>query len=258
MTLCNQPLLATIVGLAVAGLTPLSGALGDVISLNPAADNTLYIHPTGDLSNGAGPHMFVGVNRRGAADGIRRALVRFDLSGIPAGSTISQVQLTLTQTRAQGSTIPVSLHRLTASWGESTSDSGPFSGGAGDVARPGDATWIHRFADNNNPVFWSRPGGDFISAGSSTTNVSASLGTFTWPSTPTLVQDAQRWLDNPEQNFGWIIKSNEVGSGQARRFSTRESPTTSERPVLVVTYIIPSPTGASLLAGMLLLRRRRN
>ena len=49
-------------GAAVA-LTLGASARADTLSLFPSADNTLYIHETGDLSNGSGTSMFFGVNR---------------------------------------------------------------------------------------------------------------------------------------------------------------------------------------------------
>src|SRR5437867_2966685 len=57
------------------------------ISLAPSADDTLYQDTTGQLSNGAGQHFYVGDTNQ-TANFIRRGAIKFDLSAVPAGSTI--------------------------------------------------------------------------------------------------------------------------------------------------------------------------
>ncbi|MFZ4573483.1 MAG: DNRLRE domain-containing protein [Phycisphaerales bacterium] len=239
-------------GVAVIG----GSARADLVTLNPVADNTLYYNETGDLSNGAGTSMFVGQTRQSGGVGGRRALVRFDIaSAIPAGATITRTELTLSLSRGQGSSLTIGMHRLTNSWGESTSRAGDSSGGSGDLAAPGDATWIHRFASFSNPVFWNTPGGDFQSRASSTLAVPNSVGRHTWPSTTALVGDVQSFLETPNTNFGWILYAPLAGQGQARRFGTREAAADS-RPVLTIEYTIPAPGSLALLAAGFAIRRR--
>lgn len=234
-------------------------AFADQAVLFPSADNTLYIHETGDLSNGSGTSMFVGVNRQGFTFGARRAVMKFDIAGsIPAGATITQVDLSIYVSRARGSTYTVGLYPLLASWGESTSHAGDSSGGSGDLAAPGDATWIHRFASNTNPVFWNTPGGDFSPISSANASVGTALGRYSWASNAALIANVQSWLNNPDQNFGWLMKSNELGSSQVRRIGTREA-VVNERPLLTIQYTVPSPAtaGVLVLGGVVGLRRRR-
>src|SRR5579862_6178616 len=59
-----------------------------VVTLTSTADNTLYqaTVATSQLSNGAGQHFYVGDT---GPNGVRRGLVKFDLSSIPSGSTIN-------------------------------------------------------------------------------------------------------------------------------------------------------------------------
>src|SRR5438105_14155986 len=66
-----------------------------VLPLAPVADNTLYEDASGNLSNGAGTHFYVGNTNQTVAADARRGLLRFDLSAIPAGSTIHTATLTL-------------------------------------------------------------------------------------------------------------------------------------------------------------------
>lgn len=224
-------------------------SLADVVQLNPSKDNTLYESDTGATSNGQGIHFFAG---RTATGDLRRGLLAFDLSTIPAGSTINSVSLTLMNDRGTGN-FAFDLHRMTANWGEGTSNAGTASDGMGVASTPGDATWIHASFPN---VLWSTPGGDFIQTASASTNVSTQ-DFYTW-SSATMAADVQGWLNSPATNFGWMLKGNEVTNHSARRFVGSESTNTFIVPVLEVNYTVPTP-GALALAGaaMFLGTRRR-
>jgi hypothetical protein len=202
--------------------------------LTPSQDNTLYEHPAGALSNGAGQHLFAGRTSQPSGS-IRRGLLAFDLSAIPTGSTILSVTLRLNLSRAADPTPqPVVLHRLLASWGESGSDA-PDPEGSGGPAAPGDATWTHRFT---NTLTWTTPGGDFVPAASASTPVGPA-GVYTWGSTPQLVADVQAWLDEPTTNFGWLLQGNESIAGTVRRFDSRENGTVANRPMLTIVFAPP-------------------
>ena len=51
-----------------------------------------------------------------------------------------------------------------------------------------------------------------------------------------MVADVQDWLDNPANNFGWIVIGDESSSRTAKRFDSRENPTEGNRPQLTVNY----------------------
>ncbi len=236
-----------LVGAALAGR-----ASADQFTFLASRDNTLYEDPLGSVSNGDGQYMFVGRTNTGD---MRRALVAFDLSLIPPGSTVTAATLTLQVSRVRtNSGIAVSAHRVLASWGENLEP--PAIGGeegAGGQAMPGDATWIHRFY---NTQFWNSPGGDFVATASATTTVGG-VGTYSW-SGPGLVADVQAWVNNPASNHGWLLRGGEGASGTAKRFNTRQhSPPPPEqptRPRLVVTFTPPAhlgsccmPTGACIV-----------
>ena len=191
-------------------------------------DNTLYDIADGSLSNGAGGYLLSGATRQGAN---RRAVIAFDVeSQIPAGSTINDVTLTLHMDRASGGAAIISLHKLTATWGEGTSV-GPGNQGGGGGAATNDATWLHRFFDSES---WQSPGGDFESEASANLSVSG-IEFYTWGSTSEMVQDVQSWLDEPDSNAGWILIGDEAGTRTAKRFDSRESSLVDNRPVLIVT-----------------------
>ncbi len=232
------------------GVAPV--ALGDTIEIGAIKDNTLFESSTGSLSNGKGPYMFAG---RTNQNRIRRALAAFDVAAaVPAGATITGVELSLYCSASVSGDMAASLHRVVADWGEGTSNSGD-PGGQGAASTTGDATWIHRFY---NTATWAAPGGDFTSAASASTLV-ASTGTYTW-SGGGMVGDVQAWLDNPGAAFGWLVRVNESVSGSAKRFNTRESGAPEDQPRLRIDYVpIPAPPAAGLLVmgGLVAGRRRR-
>ena len=55
-----------------------------------------------------------------------------------------------------------------------------------------------------------------------------------------MVADIQGWVSNPAGNFGWAIRGNEVTTGVAHRFNSRENG--SNPPVLILTFDVPTPT----------------
>ena len=184
-------------------------------TLTADKDNSLYEHPDGSQSNGAGDYLFVG-----RSNGLsQRALVFFDIAGsIPDGSTI------------QTGTENVRLHRLLSDWGEGDSVGG--EEGRGATATLGDATWIHSFSSD---TMWEHPGGDFASIASADLGVGG-VGHHTWTSTPDMIADVQGWLDDPSTNFGWILIGNESGGAGAKRFDSREHQSEANHPLLTIVF----------------------
>lgn len=242
---------AGLVAVDIAGGTAV--AFGDVIALSPVADNTLFEDSLGGISSGSGDSLFAG---KTGSSLLRRGVLRFDLSAIPAGSTITGVELSLSCTRSASLGELVTLHRALASWGEGASVS-LGQGGSGAPAQAGDATWVFRFFGATPTQPWTNVGGDFASLASASREVGGE-GRYTFASTPGLVADAQGWLDAPASNFGWFVIGAEDVVQSAKRFASRENPDALLRPELRVTYV-PTP-GTLLLCGIvapLAARRRR-
>lgn len=216
----------------VLALAPL--AVADVVSIPAEIDTTLFNDPSGALSNGEGPVMFVGRAGGTSTAPIRRGLVRFGVAGtIPAGSTVHSVQLQLANTSGNTGARQVQVHRVLASWGEGASST---SSGQGAPAQAGDATWLHTSFPGE---FWTAPGGDFVAAPSATLSVDA-LGIYLWPSTPAAVADVQSWVDAPGTDFGWLIKLDvETVAQTTKVFGTSEAAVAAERPLLIVDYSPP-------------------
>lgn len=204
------------------------GIARTTVTLSPSEDASIY--EDGDnISNGSGNHIFVGNNLRASLT--RRALVRFDIAGnIPAGSTITEVQLDTTVNRTRTGGVSVALHRLAASWTEGATVA-PNPEGKGAESESGDVSWSARSAGGD---LWSSPGGDFDPQHSATTSAGGLNAEVTWLSTEALVADVQGWLDDSDGNFGWILVGEENRGQTTKRFDSREG---GSGPQLTIAYV---------------------
>lgn len=215
-------------------------ASADVVTLLSVKDNTLYEEFSGSISNGAGKYFFVGEDNGGHA---KRGMILFDLSSIPPGSTITSVRLMLNCSRARTNPITpvnVTVHRLLADWGEGISDAGEFGGeeGGGDLAEPGDATWLYRYFPD---VTWTTPGGQFVPGASASLTVS-SITQYQWTSVG-LLNDVIAWHNGSAPNHGWLLRTPEVSTRTAKRFDSREIENPALAPRLEVTFQPPACPG---------------
>jgi spore coat protein A, manganese oxidase len=229
--------------IVVAALAWAPTAVADTVTLQATSDVTLYSEAD-DKANGAGDYVFVGQTNGGKW---RRTVQRFDVSGIPAGSTITSATLTLHMSRTVAGNQTLRLHRVLQDWGEGASNAG---GEEGDPvnAMLNDATWRYRFYDPNNQSGspqWTTLGGAFV-AGVSASTVVGNVGFYSWSSAG-MVSDVQAWLNNSAGRFGWIMIGNETANMTAKRFDSRTNPTVARRPVLTVVYNLP--TGACCFAN---------
>lgn len=230
---------AAMTGMLVAFL-PVGRA--ETVVLKPAFDTGIAETFAG-ANFGRSTALIVGANQQG---GVGRMLVRFDFSAIPAGATITSVELQVTVDREAsggGTGVDHTLRRVLVDWGE-----GVKSGQRGAAATPGEATWQAR---QFSTASWSAPGGavgaDFSDTVSAVRKLNDS-GVYPFSSTPALVADVQGWLANPASNFGWVLQSTaESSAGNVRRVLSKESPTGS--PTLTVSYTVspdlPPPVIAS-------------
>lgn len=177
------------------------------VELTPAADAELR-EASALAAFGTGTSMVSGGLGSNAGNTLRRALLRFDFADqIPPGSSITQVELTARVVLMLPPT-PVpsdfGLHRLLRPWNEST------------------VTWT--WTDGPTAP-WGTAGAsrdDDAQPTASATVPVTGLGTYTFLSTPELVADVQHWLDNPEANAGWLLRSGSELPFTARHFGTRE------------------------------------
>lgn len=218
-------------------LAAVSVSAQTTITITADKDTTLYESATGALANGAGSRFFVGVTGQPAA---RRGLLHFDVAGaIPAGSRILSARLEVhVQNTPVGGPAVADVHRVTQDWAEGPTVASSGQGVGGPV-QPGDTTWLHTDYPGQ---LWTNPGGDFVAAPSFTFTL-APQGSVTTTPFPALIADVQDWLDNPTNNHGWVLKSDESQIGTATVLTTKESNTTSEHPRLIVNYL-DAPIGS--------------
>jgi hypothetical protein len=207
------------------------------ITITATSDNTIF--QEAENSNALGANLFAGDINFGAGYA-RRAMISFQLSGVvPAGSTIvsASVKLFCNKVPAGAVTDNVKFHKLTAGWGEATSDAGSDFDGNGMAATPGDATWLQRFFGTTN---WTATGGDYVATASATTSVGAANIYYTWSSAQ-LAADVQSWVITPANNFGWLVIGDEVTPKTVKRYSSRENTDPAQQPQLTITYRGPVP-----------------
>lgn len=182
-------------------------AFAEMQSFTPAGDS--YVQSgSPNANNGSKIVMDVTDTRDG--------LVRFDLSAIPSGATITSATLTLVATSV-GSVSAVKnygAHRVLADWAEGT-------------------------------VSWNTPGSTagthFASSPASTTAVST-VGSYTWD----VAGDVTSFVGGSATNYGWRIiwSSNTSGTTKQVDFGTKEHGTAAHWPSLTVTYTLPSSSSA--------------
>ena len=242
-------LAAVLVHIACLTLTECVAATGNFI---PAADTSLLeVSPSNNLGG------YFGMNSGTTQNGPRtRALMRFDLSGLPTNTVVQSATLTVhvTQQPIDGYDFTAfGLHRMFRPWGEG--DKIPVTQpGQGVPATAGEATWLHAFYPTNQ---WTEPGGqpgtDYSSIESSFEIIYDVAGSpYIFPSTPELVDDVQAWINKPATNHGWMFRcADELPRFTARRFGTRED--ADNAPLLELKYLVPpllqiSPTNDSQVA----------
>jgi len=229
LRLCQVPLCAAVL-LALSGVVTVAGAA--VTNLTATADTFIN---SGSPNNNAGATGWFDAGTDGIG-GVRRGLLRFDLSAIPAGSTVTSAALQLTVVRVPGNS-PVNsifdLFRLLSNWNE-----GNKGGNNGAPATAGETTWNARMQGTLN---WTSPGAknDAVATASASTAVGSAFNAkYSWSGSG-LVADVQFWVDNPSQNFGWLLTSRSEGSRRSvRGFASRQSGANAG--TLVVNYTPPN------------------
>jgi len=213
---------------AALAIVPLFGRLtvagyADSVTLPAVADTT--IQEAFAANNFGGGNTFTAGGRN--QGGRTRAMLQFDIAAyIPKGATINSVSLTVNVNNVNGPGSTFLLHRLTAAWGEG----GGSDLGVGNVAVANEASWDDRLGPG---TAWTLAGGDYVTIPSASQAV-AGLGGYTFSSTG-LTADVQFWLDAPENNSGWLMRSEvEDIAGTIRRFAGRLDP--AKPPQVQVDY----------------------
>jgi hypothetical protein len=142
----------------------------------------------------------------------RRAVMKFDLSSIPAGAILESATLTLTRTGGDANTLTFSTHEVTQAWVEANT------------------TWNNR---QTGTAWTPSVGGTFKAAAISTTTVPATNGAYNW----NLLSLVQTWFNGTSVNNGVLIKqANESSVDKKHVFGSSENGTVASRPKLTITY----------------------
>lgn len=143
-------------------------------------------------------------------------LFRWDVSAIPAGSTVTSVTIDLNVTGSSKDTYEV--YALQRAWNELA------------------ATW-QRYANGAN---WATAGASGAADQQSAvlgTLAAASKGVYRINLNAAGVTAVQAWINNPSANYGIIIK--DYSTSKAVEFTTSETKTASQRPKLTINFTTP-------------------
>ncbi len=143
------------------------------------------------------------------------ALLRFDLSAIPAGKTITAASLTVNVTDASAQVYEI--YALRRAWTESS------------------ATW----ARASSTVNWTTAGANNTTSDRESTILgtvsSSSTGVKTFAFNAAGVAKVQAWVNTPSGNHGFVIQDY-VSNSDGLDLSSKENTTAANRPKLTVTY----------------------
>ncbi len=162
-----------------------------------------------------------------ASSDTTRTLLRFNMEAIPVGARIMGATLSLYRQSGSGANQPVSAHRITNSWSESS------------------VTWNRRRSGTN----WNTVGGDFEIAAIATTPVGPTNQRYEWNITPL----AQGWVSARYPNYGVVLVAAIAGM-PGERFYTSDHADSSLHPRLSITYacecgqVCVSPQGSGKIA----------
>jgi hypothetical protein len=155
------------------------------------------------LNQGANFGTATQLHVRSDALGNKRSFVRFNISScLPGGARIKTATLSLRLATAPGNSRTHQLHRVTASWGETT-------------------------------LTWSNQPGVAASATGAVATGTTNNVTLSW----TVATDVQAFADGTANN-GWRVADSAEGAlgAQEGRYSSKEHAAASQRPTLAITY----------------------
>jgi len=167
------------------------------------------------------------------------ALLYWDLSSIPTGSTIESASITVYVEEATDSATPgYDLYEMTQAWAE----------GTGNGAATGDgATWNTYDGVNAWP---NGAGGAGDRGGTALANFAAtSTGSYQVALNDAGEAVLENWINAPANNRGFMIHAGEEDNGLD--FTSKEGSTVANRPRLTVTYCLAPTTPYITVSGTL-------
>ncbi|MCC6443834.1 MAG: DNRLRE domain-containing protein [Armatimonadetes bacterium] len=173
------------------------------VTLQPASQDSFISSGATGTNYGSNVALWAGSGPDGGSSGEKRALLKFDVSSIPSGSTVTAATLQLYVTSGKTNSVTLSTYKITASWQEGT------------------VTW------NNAPA-------SETTAQSSASVSSGDVNTWKSWNLQTLVQG---WVNGSVTNHGVLLKASGGSPPHNASFhSSNYTGDTTKRPKLVVTY----------------------
>ncbi len=159
-----------------------------------------------------GGSMDINVNRRNG-NKTQRAILKFDVSSIPAGATINSASLRLFANRNGGASYAVDAHIVTNDWTEGISN-----GAICSLA----ANWTNRIEAGTSDTPWGAAGGDYNPRAVGTTTLTDNVtGWYSWTITPATVAN---WRSGSVLNHGFLMKATVENVADDRwEFDSREA-----------------------------------
>lgn len=158
-----------------------------------------------------------------------RGIVKFDLSSIPANSTIRLASAKLyCETEASTTDRTVNFHRSLVQW---------FEGSGSAVTPPvGDAS-VWNYKNYNGSVAWGAAGGqantDYVSSATAGVSITGTGVVFSW----NVIADIQRFADGAATNYGWwLINASQGTANSYKGFTSSAGATTANRPLIILEW----------------------
>jgi len=172
-----------------------------------------------------------------APPNISRGLFQFDLSGLPAGATLTAATLTLyCESEADTSDRVFGVHRGLVEWYE----------GIGNAELPtGENASTYNYRNANGSVAWAGGAGgaagtEFVATPTDTVTVTDPATAYGWD----VLADCQAFYAGTYTNYGWWLICADEGTINCRkRFTSSDGATTGNRPRLVITYTLGGGSG---------------
>ena len=196
-----------------------------------AGIDTRILSSSADLNYGIKDSMLIGT---GAGGQINRGMIKFDISSLPAGATLTSATLALYCTgEANAADEDVGAHKSLVQWYEGDKDGG--------TTTIDGSTWNNR--NHIGAVAWTGGAGgvsgtEWTAVATATTAITTTGQFFNW----NVLADVNSWYGGATNYGWWLINTDEVNLSTRKTFSSSDEPTAAQRPKLTIVYTLPTPT----------------